>query len=327
MLSKNEVPKYLQIVNALEKSIVTKTKNYGQKLPSVNKCCLQYQVSRDTVLQAYDTLKKRGIVQSVAGKGYFIKSYQVETQKRIFVLFDEFNAFKQDLYLSLINHLGKQVFVDVYFHHFNHKVFKALIEEANGNYSHYVIMPSNLKFAPEAISKLNKNEVYLLDQTRPIWNKYASVHQDFEKDIYQSLLKVQELLIKYKKLYLIFPGEKEPTGMVKGFEKFAKTKTISCEVVSTFSEFILQKDCAFIVVKDDDLVELIESAHLKKFQLKKEYGIISYNDTSLKKIVEKGITTISTNFKKMGETMANMILQQQNIQIHNPCDIIIRSSL
>jgi DNA-binding GntR family transcriptional regulator len=93
MLSKNEVPKYLQIVNALEKSIVAKTKNYGQKLPSVNKCCLQYQVSRDTVLQAYDTLKKRGIVQSVAGKGYFIKSYQVETQKRIFVLFDEFNAF------------------------------------------------------------------------------------------------------------------------------------------------------------------------------------------------------------------------------------------
>ena len=43
------------------------------------------------------------------------------------------------------------------------------------------------------------------------------------------------------------------------------------------------------MVKDDDLVELIETAHLKKFQLKKEYGIISYNDTSLKKIVEKEV--------------------------------------
>lgn len=327
MILKNEVPKYLQIVNIIESSIASKTKKFGEKLPSVNKCCMQFQVSRDTVLLAYETLKKRGIVQSVAGKGYYIKSYQVETQKKVFVLFDEFNAFKQDLYLSLIEHLGKQVFIDVYFHHFNYKVFKGLIEDSKGNYAHYVIMPSNLKYAPEAISTLNKNEVFLLDQTRPIWSKYASVHQDFEKDIYYSLLKVENLLNKYHKLYLIFPGDKEPTGMVKGFEKFAKNSKLNCEIIPMFTDDILIKGVVFIAVKDDDLVEIIEAAHRKKFQLKKDYGIISYNDTSLKKIVEKGITTISTNFKKMGETMAQMILQQQNKQVHNPCDIIIRKSL
>lgn len=327
MLPKNDVPKYLQIVNALEQSISSKATSYGQKLPSVNKCCLQFHVSRDTVLLAYETLKKRGIVQSVAGKGYFIKSYKIETQKRVFVLFDELNAFKQDLYVSLVEHFGKQVFVDVYFHHFNYKVFKALIEEARGNYSCYVIMPSNLKYAPEAISKLAMNEVYLLDQTRPIWNKYASVYQDFEKDIFESLFKVNLLLRKYSKIVLIYPGEKEPIGMVKGFEKFKKTTTTVCEVVTAFNEKLLQHGTVFIVVKDEDLVELIEAAHIKKFVLKKDYGIISYNDTSLKKIVEKGITTISTDFKKMGETMAQMILQQQANQVHNPCNIIIRKSL
>jgi DNA-binding transcriptional regulator YhcF (GntR family) len=327
MLQKNDVPKYLQIVNALEQTISSKATSYGQKLPSVNKCCLQFHVSRDTVLQAYETLKKRGIVQSVAGKGYFIKSYKIETQKRVFVLFDELNAFKQELYVSLVEHLGKQVFVDVYFHHFNYKVFKALIEEANGKYSNYVIMPSNLKYAPEAISKLQKNEVYLLDQTRPIWSKYASVHQDFEKDIYDALLKVKTLLKKYSNIYLLFPGDKEPIGMVKGFEKFSKKIDINCKVVGPFNEKLLQQGTMFIVVKDEDLVDLIEAAHVKKFVLKKDYGIISYNDTSLKKIVEKGITTISTDFKKMGETMAQMILQQQLNQVHNPCNIIIRKSL
>jgi len=62
-------------------------------------------------------------------------------------------------------------------------------------------------------------------------------------------------------------------------------------------------------------------------ELAKDIGIISYNDTLLKEIVEGGITTISTNFNLMGERLAHMILNQEFAQIENPNRLIIRHSL
>jgi DNA-binding LacI/PurR family transcriptional regulator len=58
-----------------------------------------------------------------------------------------------------------------------------------------------------------------------------------------------------------------------------------------------------------------------------DFGIISYNDIPLKKVVENGITTISTNFKIMGKTLAEMVLNSQKEQIENPSKLIIRNSL
>ncbi len=327
MFADNGVPKYVQLVGFIEQAIASKDWKLGEKLPSVAKCCMHYRVSRDTVLLAYETLKKRGIVQSAVGKGYFVKSYQVETQRKVFVLFDELNAFKEELYWSLQQHLGKNVVVDVFFHHFNPKVFRALIEEANGNYSDYVIMPSNLIGIETSIQKLPKEEVYLLDQSRPEWQDYASVHQDFAIDMYAALTKVQVKLKKYEQLVLIFPEEKEPLGMVDGFVKFAETTKIPYQVIPNFSEDLLQVHSVFIVPRDRDLVQIVETSHTNHLVLSKDYGIISYNDTPLKKIVEKGITTITTDFQLMGKTMAQMILNKKRVQVHNPSKIILRNSL
>ena len=62
-------------------------------------------------------------------------------------------------------------------------------------------------------------------------------------------------------------------------------------------------------------------------KLGSDFGIISYNETPLKKVVENGITTISTDFRAMGKIMAEMILKGQKKQIENKCSLIIRKSL
>ena len=64
-----------------------------------------------------------------------------------------------------------------------------------------------------------------------------------------------------------------------------------------------------------------------KLTLSKDLGIISYNDTLLKEIVEGGITTISTDFKKMGGRLAQMVMQKESIKIENTNNLIIRNSL
>jgi len=58
-----------------------------------------------------------------------------------------------------------------------------------------------------------------------------------------------------------------------------------------------------------------------------DIGIISLNDTMLKEIVLGGITTISTDFKKMGDRLAEMIMNKEKSQVRNPASLIKRFSV
>jgi DNA-binding LacI/PurR family transcriptional regulator len=78
---------------------------------------------------------------------------------------------------------------------------------------------------------------------------------------------------------------------------------------------------------EDDLVELIEKIIGDNLQPGKEIGVISYNETPLKKIILNGITTISTNFKLMGEKAAEMILDNNKEHVAIPFFVTERNSL
>jgi DNA-binding transcriptional regulator YhcF (GntR family) len=207
--------KYKQIVMSVEIAIAEKRLKRDEKLPSVNKVSLEFSISRDTVLLAYDELKKRGIIYAVLGKGYYVKSIEFSFEQRFFLLFDELNIFKEDIYNSFLKSVGNNVQVDIFFHHFNIDMFRKLINESNGNYSKYIIMPTNLVGAASVIKALPKNDVYILDQTNNELAEYPSVHQNFVKDMYEALLIGKGRISKYKKIIFIFPGFKEPLGMVE----------------------------------------------------------------------------------------------------------------
>ena len=59
------IPKYKQIISSIEKTIEDGMLKKDEKLPSINKVCLEFSLSRDTVLQAYEELKKRGIIYAM----------------------------------------------------------------------------------------------------------------------------------------------------------------------------------------------------------------------------------------------------------------------
>ena len=84
---------------------------------------------------------------------------------------------------------------------------------------------------------------------------------------------------------------------------------------------------AYFTISDRDLVEVIKLAKKYKYKLGKRFGIVSFNDTTLKEVVAGGITTISTDFSEMGRTLAQMVLSKKGGQIRNPSHLIVRSSL
>ena len=85
------------------------------------------------------------------------------------------------------------------------------------------------------------------------------------------------------------------------------------------------KGTAYIVIADDDLAILVKKIRKSNYQTGKDIGIISFNETELKELLD--ITVISTDFVKMGHTAANLILNKKIRQIKNPFKIIIRGSL
>ena len=320
-------PKYKQIVGSIENAIVKGILKKGDKLPSLNSIKHQHALSRDTVLTAFNELKTRGIVQSIVGKGYYVISEDIDVSQKIFLLFDEFNSFKEDLYNSFLAGLGASVQVDIFFHHFNLEVFNKLINDNVGDYSNYVIMPANLKGAETVIKRLPNDKVYILDQMPSELMEYPSIYQNFKKDVYEGLLAGRKQIKNYKKVILLYDKERQPLGILEGFNLFCNDYAIQNEVIETLSNRVLSKGELYILLDDKNLIRIIKRTKEQNFKLVKDLGIISYNDTLLKEVVEGGVTTISTNFTLMGERLAKMILNKEFAQVENPNSLIIRKSL
>ncbi|MGC6430780.1 MAG: GntR family transcriptional regulator [Jejuia sp.] len=321
------VPRYQQIVFSIEKAIIRGKLKKGDQIPSINTIKEQHNLSRDTVLMAFNELKSRGIIQSVVGKGYYVTSENINVKQKVLLLFDELNSFKEDLYNAFINNLEEGIEVDIYFHHFNHRVFSTIIENNIGDYNHYIIMPANLKGTEKVLKKLPSNKVYILDQMPKELENYPGIFQNFEKDIYNNLSKASDAIKKYDKLVLISSSEKQPQGMKDGFIKFCDEHNILFEILETAKEKIPERGELFIIPDDKNLLRIIKKMKVEGLQLSKDIGIISYNDTLLKEIVADGITTISTDFTAMGERLAQMIQNNETLQVENPNKLIIRQSL
>ncbi|WP_299584541.1 GntR family transcriptional regulator [uncultured Sunxiuqinia sp.] len=321
------IPKYRQIINSIYQGIINGNLKVGDKIPSLNQICHEFDLSRDTVMVAFNELKAKGIINSIPGKGYYINSTEVNVDQRIFLLFDELNAFKEDLYTSFLNSLDIKSNVDIYFHHFNFQVFKDLIMEAAGNYTSYVIMPATFDFTADILSVLPRENVYILDRKKADLEDYPVVYQDFEADVYAALDSGKDLLQKYKKLVMVFPGGKEPEGRMIGFKKYCEEHEINYEIVRSLINRPIEKGEAYFVPSDRNLVRLVKMATENKFTLGVDFGIVSFNDTMLKEVVAGGITTISTDFNLMGQTLAQMVSERSKAQTSNPATLIRRNSL
>ena len=68
----SEVPKYKQVVDLLLSDIEAGIFKVGQRIPSINETSEELLISRDTVEKAYVFLRKKGILASVRGKGYYV---------------------------------------------------------------------------------------------------------------------------------------------------------------------------------------------------------------------------------------------------------------
>ncbi|RYE35449.1 MAG: GntR family transcriptional regulator [Sphingobacteriaceae bacterium] len=325
-------PKYLQLTNSILTAIESGKIQKDDLLPSINELSYELEISRDTAEKGYKYLKKLGVLGSIPGKGYYIISTDFRQTLKICLLFNKLSSHKKIVYDSFITAIGENVAIDFYIYNNDFALFKKLVINKKDQYSHFVIIPHFIEGgenASEVINLIPKEKLVLLDKKIPDVNgEYAAVYENFEKDIYVSLDQAREQLSKYHTIKLIFPKDSYfPKEIIKGFSRFCQQYAFMHKVISSLTEEELQEGVAYINLMENDLVALIEKIISSQFEIGKQIGVISYNETSLKKIILNGITTISTDFKEMGTLAAQLILENSRRHVEVPFTLTLRKSL
>ncbi len=328
--SKSSTPKYEQLVNEIIRHIRAKRLQLGSKLPSIHEICNNYDISRDTVVIAYNELKSRGIINPKHGKGFYVSSTTIRNKLKIFLLFDVMNSYKEVLYRSFVNSLGPNYQVDIFFHYYNLKVFEQLISNNINKYGFYVIMPHFNEDVSAFIRAIPREKLLIIDKDiEALEENYAAIFQNFQSDVYEALNKALPILKKYSEFKFISNHNFQfiPDGMERGFYAFCREHKLKHKVYENVATSRPAKGDAFLVVSDHDLVELLKTSLCSGWELGKDIGIISYDETPLKEILAGGISVISTDFRKMGDTAAEMIKNRIFKKIANLSLFISRNSL
>ncbi len=325
-------PKYQQLANAIIHAVKMGKIAEQEILPSINELSFEFAISRDTAEKGYKHLKKIGLLGSVPGKGYFIKSALIDQQLKIFLLFNKLSAHKKIIYDAFAGALGELASIDFYVYNNDLALFKKLIQNRKENYTHYVIIPHFLKgeeSAYEIVNALDKSKLILLDKLLPnVKGEYGAVYENFESDIYEALHQALPQLGKYHTLKIIFPEHTYfPQEIITGFVRFCQEFAFNYHIVHSLANETMERGEVYISLMEDDLVTLIERVLFKHWIVGKDVGVISYNETPLKKIILNGITTISTDFKMMGEKAAQLVLENSTAHIAAPFYLTLRSSL
>ncbi len=325
-------PKYLQISNSILRGIEDQKIEKDDILPSINDLSIALEASRNTIERAYKELKKYNAIKSVAGKGYFISNTQFNQPVKILLLFNKLSSHKKIIYDAFAETLGSSAAIDFYIYNNNFNFFKKLLANKTDQYSKLVIIPHFIENAENAfavINELPKDKLVLMDKLiEGVTGNFGAVYENFEQDIYYALEQLLEKLSKYHTLKIIFPENSYYSKeILTGFLNFCGQYAFDYDIIHDLKNENLLPGTVYINLMEDDLVELIEKIIGDKLKVGEDIGVVSYNETPLKKIILNGITTISTDFKMMGEKAAEMVLNNTKEHLAIPFRVTQRNSL
>ncbi|HAM73823.1 MAG TPA: GntR family transcriptional regulator [Verrucomicrobiales bacterium] len=80
---KSGKPVYLQLVDQVKAAVASGALAAGDPLPSIRPLAERLRVNRNTVAKAYEELESQGIIESLPGKGSFVRQPKSPLRKEI----------------------------------------------------------------------------------------------------------------------------------------------------------------------------------------------------------------------------------------------------
>jgi GntR family transcriptional regulator len=80
---KSGKPVYLQVVDQIKAAAAAGTLQPGEILPSIRPLAEELRVNRNTVAKAYTELESQGVIETIPGKGCFLKANNSPLKKEV----------------------------------------------------------------------------------------------------------------------------------------------------------------------------------------------------------------------------------------------------
>jgi GntR family transcriptional regulator len=80
---KSGKPVYLQMVDQVKAAAASGAVRAGEPLPSIRPLAEELRVNRNTVAKAYAELEHQGVIETIAGKGCFVRAAHTPYRKEV----------------------------------------------------------------------------------------------------------------------------------------------------------------------------------------------------------------------------------------------------
>ncbi|MEM7575121.1 MAG: GntR family transcriptional regulator [Bacteroidota bacterium] len=324
----SSLSKHEQIVSGMIAAIEDGIVERGDLLPSINMLSGELGYARKTIDKAYGELKDRGLIEARNRKGFFVSTEDVEQVVRVALVLYEFRPFQEVFYNVFRASVGENVQVDTFFHHNDFEVFKDIVTKVAGRYGCYVVAPVIHAQSSKVLTQLTANRLLIIDRQLSASPLSCFVIQEFEATTYGIFSGLRERFQKYDQVVLFFRKHTAyPAGILTGSLRFFKEHGIKYQILDAYQEGSLRKGNLYITVGDADLWSLLEDCIDLSYTLGEDVGVLSHNESRIKKMVHGGISTWSTDFSQMAERAAAFVLERGNMQEVVPTVFIDRGSL
>ena len=112
---KSGKPVYLQVVDQVKAAAASGALRTGEPLPSIRPLAEQLRVNRNTVAKAYTELEGQGVIETIAGRGCFLK--------------ENHSPFRKDVRLKMVAEEIDAAIVQAYHLRVEDKEFLDLVQD------------------------------------------------------------------------------------------------------------------------------------------------------------------------------------------------------
>ena len=331
------IPVYKQLISQIEQKIISGEFAPGYQLPSMNELAADLDVSKETIKKSYTILRDKGVLEPHQGKGFYVKGFEEERPLRILLLFDKLSSYKQVLFQSFIDKVGPNAEVTIRIHNQNLDVLEFFIDEDVDRFDFYVVTPhfpldfTSQKRMLKLLKRIPNRKLILVDRNLPdLPGNYGAVYQDFSSDIAHALADGLDKLKQFSKLnVLIMPNSLYSAEIKQAIGQFCNDNEIELEFHQGVSENIVRSNEVYLMLNsqhDAGLLSFFQMAKQKGLSIGEDISLISYNDSPINELILNGLTAVSTDFKQMGEIVAQMILDKTLSKVKCDFHLIRRST-
>ena len=324
----DKAPIYKQLVEQFEEAIRSGKLKPGEQIASMNDFAMQMGISKETVKKTYGILREKGLLIPQQGKGFYVAESYLDSKPKVLVLFDKLSIYKEVLYNSLAEELGEHADLTILTHNQNLDLFTYYLDTCLDKFDYYVISPhfpldeKTQQAAVKLISRVPNRKLIMVDHWMQNYQgNYGAVYQDFENVVYEGLKQGLDKLKDTSCLKVVtLPSSLYGSMVTKGVDRFVKEFNIPVSYSDSITGDIKPGETYLILSSqlDSGLAAFARKVKEQNLEVGKDVFVISYNEFDLNEVVLNGLTTISTDFKQMGRTAAQMIIQKKSWKEH--CD-------